>query len=312
MEREARYAMVGLSSILLCLGLAGFLIWLAGAQLSHQFDTYIIAFTGPVRGLSTGGEVFFNGIRVGEVTKLSIDRNDTNRVEARIRVDADAPIHTDSRAGLEPQGVTGVNYIQISAGTAKASLLKDVTPLGRIPVILATPSPLESLLQGGGDVLTRTVEVLDRTKKLMSDENIAGISGAISDIHAITGSVRDQRRLMADADASARSLDLAASRIAVLAANTDHLVEGPGKAAIANLADASLQMKLAAKDAQGLIAALKGPAADFAARGLPQIEISAAHLQIAADSITRLSDQIQLSPSAFLAKPPAQTLKVKP
>jgi phospholipid/cholesterol/gamma-HCH transport system substrate-binding protein len=27
-----------------------------------------VAFKGPVRGLSTGGEVFFNGIRVGEVT----------------------------------------------------------------------------------------------------------------------------------------------------------------------------------------------------------------------------------------------------
>ena len=312
MERNAHYALVGLFSILLCLGLAGFVVWLAGAQFSRRFDTYIIAFTGPVRGLSTGGEVFFNGIRVGEVTKLSLDRDSPDKVKAQIRISADAPIRTDSRAGLEAQGVTGVNYIQITAGTLKASLLKEATPLGHVPVILATVSPLESLLQGGGDVLTRSVEVLDRTKRLMSDDNLAEASGAMHDIHGVTNAAYEQRRMFADLDSSAKSIDQAARQIRELASTTTQLMDGQGRRAVTEFADASAQMKVAAGDAHEMLAALKGPAGDLATRGLPQLEAAAAHLQVAVDSIDRLSTQIELNPSAMLAKAPAETLQVKP
>lgn len=312
MERNAHYALVGALSILLCLSLVAFVVWLAGAQLSKRFDAYVILFTGPVRGLSTGGEVFFNGIRVGEVTKLSLDRENPNQVKALIKITADAPVRTDSRAGLEPQGVTGVNYIQITAGSLKASLLKEVTPLGHTPVILATVSPLESLIQGGGDVLTRTVEVLDRTKTLMSDANLANVSGAMHDIHGLTSAAYAERRILADLDLSARSVDRAAAQISALASTTSTLMNGPARRAVAEFTDASAQMKMAAADAHDILSALKAPTGELAAHGLPQMETAAAHLQVAADSINRLSTQIELNPSAMLAKPQAETIQVKP
>ena len=304
MERNAHYALVGALSILLCLGLVGFVIWLAGAQLSKRFDNYIIAFTGPVRGLSTGGEVFFNGIRVGEVTQLSLDRQNPDKVKAQIRIQADTPVRADSTAGLEAQGVTGVNYIQLTAGTLKTPLLKETVRPGQIPVIVATTSPLESLLEGGGDVLTRSVEVLDRTKRLLSDDNLAEAAGVMHDIHGVTSAAYQQRRIIADLDASAQ--------IGKLATTTSTLVDGQGRRAITQFADASAQMKIAATDAHEMLAALKGPAGELAGRGLPQLETAAAHLQVAVDSINRLSTQIELNPSAMLAKPPAETLKVQP
>ena len=312
MERNAHYALVGALSILLCLSLVGFVIWLAGAQLSKRFDTYIIAFTGPVRGLSTGGEVFFNGIRVGEVTRLSLDRENPNKVKAQIRIQADTPVRTDSTAGLEAQGVTGVNYIQITPGALKTPLLKETTPMGQTPVIVATASPLESLLQGGGDVLTRSVEVLDRTKRLMSDENLAEATDVMHDIHGVTSAAYAQRRIIADLDASAKSVDLAASQIGMLATTTSKLMDGQGRRAITEFADASAQMKVVAVDAHDMLTALKAPAGELAAHGLPQLETAAAHLQIAVDSINRLSTQIELNPSAMLAKAPAETLQVQP
>jgi phospholipid/cholesterol/gamma-HCH transport system substrate-binding protein len=312
MERNAHYALVGALSILLCLSLVGFVIWLAGAQLSQRFDTYVVAFTGPVRGLSTGGEVFFNGIRVGEVTKLSLDRDNPDKVKAQIRIEADTPVRTNSTAGLEPQGVTGVNYIQITAGTLKASLLKETTPLGHMPVILATVSPLESLLQGGGDVLTRSVEVLDRTNRLMSDDNLSEATSAMRDIHGVTRAAYEQRRVFADLDASAKSVDRAAAQIRTLASTTTNLMDGQGRRAVTEFADAAVQLKIAAADAQEMLTALKAPTGELATRGLPQLETAAAHLQVAVDSINRLSTQIELNPSAMLAKAPAETLKVRP
>jgi phospholipid/cholesterol/gamma-HCH transport system substrate-binding protein len=312
MERNAHYAMVGLISILLVAGLGAFMVWLAGAQFAQRFDVYDVAFKGPVRGLSTGGEVFFNGIRIGEVTKLSLDRTDPNKVQARIRVTSEAPVRVDSRAGLEPQGVTGVNYIQISAGSLKYPLLKDVTPEDKIPVILASPSALESLLQGGGDVLTRAVEVLDRTNRLLSEENIAAFGGVLQDVHAVTNHLRHQDQLLVDLDRTVNSVNQTSERIAAVAASSSKLVDGDGKRALANLADAAAELKSTATDARAMIAALKGPASNFATTGLPQFNRTVSSLETAADSISRLTSQLELNPSGVLSKPPAATLQVKP
>src|SRR5437763_10743570 len=116
MERNANYALVGLASTLLLVALLVFAVWLAGIR-GENYDYYDVVFQGPVRGLSQGGEVHFNGIKVGEVSKIFLDKKDPTKVVARAKVTSDVPIRVDSYGTLEPQGITGVNYIQITAGT---------------------------------------------------------------------------------------------------------------------------------------------------------------------------------------------------
>src|ERR1700759_5437293 len=126
MENKYTFALEGLSSLILFIGLVIFVVWLARISFSQEYDLYDIVFDGPVRGLNQGGEVHFNGIKVGEVTKIALDRPTPSRVIARARVTSDVPIRVDSYATLEPQGITGVNYIQITAGTPSKPLLKVV------------------------------------------------------------------------------------------------------------------------------------------------------------------------------------------
>ena len=126
MERNANYALVGLVSTVLLMALVIFVVWLAGSSLNRDYALYDIVFQGPVRGLSQGGEVHFNGIKVGEVSKIFLDPSDSRLVIARARVTDDVPIRQDSFATLEPLGITGVNYVQISAGTGTLPLLKDI------------------------------------------------------------------------------------------------------------------------------------------------------------------------------------------
>ena len=59
---------------------------------------YDIVLTGPVRGLSRGSQVRFNGIDVGEVINLSLDQADPTLVIARAAVTSDIPIRADSFA----------------------------------------------------------------------------------------------------------------------------------------------------------------------------------------------------------------------
>ncbi|MDP2258933.1 MAG: MlaD family protein [Caulobacter sp.] len=312
MERNANYALVGIASILLFIGAIVFGVWLARFAVNRDYDVYDILFFGPVRGLSEGGEVHFNGIKVGEVTKLELDRRDPNRVIARIRVTSDVPIREDSSATLEPQGITGVNYVQITAGTSAKRLLKDTVPDGEIPVIRSQNSALSDLLQGGGTVLTRTIEALDRVNKVLSDENVKTLGAALSDVQAITAEARERKAIIADAQKALQNIDAAAIEISELTRSTRGLVETDGKRTLAELADAAEELKAATSDARAMITRLEGPTTDFATTGLPQLTRAVTTLQSAAESLDRLVGEVEANPQGVISKSPAKEVEVRP
>ena len=312
MEKNANYALVGASSLILFVGLVIFVVWLARLQFTRDYDTYDILFQGPVRGLSQGGEVHFNGIKVGEVTKIALDRTNPARVIARARVTSDVPIRVDSYATLEPQGITGVNYVQITAGAASKPLLKDTVPPGQIPVIRSQRSTLSDLLEGGGTVLTRTIEALDRINRVLSDQNIKSFSSAVADAQTLTAELRKRKAIIADAQKALQDIDAAAQQFTKVAASTDEVLNGDGRRTVKNVAEAAEEAKAAAASARAMIANLEGPTQDFAARGLPQITAAVIEMQAAAQSLQRLLNEVQSSPTGALGKPAGEEIKVKP
>lgn len=312
MEKDANYALVGLSTLILFLGLVIFGVWLAKVQFSRDYQLYDIIFQGPINGLTQGGEVRFNGIKVGEVTKIELARENPKNVVARARVTSDVPIRVDSVATLEPQGITGVNYVQISAGTPSKPLLREVTPDGKIPVIRSQRSTLSDLLEGGGTVLSRTVEALDRINKVLSDQNVKTFSAALSDTQAVTAELRERKAVIADAQKALQSIDTAAQSISALGASGQNLLDGDGKRTLTNLADAAEETQAAAKDLRSMMGKLEGPTSDFATSGLPQLTAAAVQLQATAEAIERLANELQTNPRGAVAKPAGKELEVKP
>ncbi len=312
MERNANYALVGAVTLFLFMGLVIFVVWLAKLSFNQEYDQYDILFVGPVRGLSEGGEVHFNGIKVGEVSKIALDKSDPNRVIARARVTSDVPIKTDSYATLEPQGITGVNYVQITAGTPDKKLLKDTVENGKVPVIRSQRSALSDLLEGGGTVLTRTIEALDRVNLVLSDDNIKTFSAALNDVQAVTAEVRERKAIIADAQKALQSIDATAQSITDLSKSTENIVNGDAKRSLAELADAATELKGAAKDARSMISKLEGPTSDFASTGLPQLSAAIVTLQSAAESLDRLVGDVEQNPRGLVSKAPAKELEVKP
>ncbi len=320
MEKNANYALVGLSTMILLIGLIIFVIWLARLRINAEYDLYDVVFQGPVRGLSQGGEVHFNGIKVGEVTKIALDRTNPSRVIARARVSADVPIRVDSYATLEPQGITGVNLVQITSGTASKALLKTVEKARCermairecVPILKSQRSALSDLLEGGGTVLTRTIEALDRINRVLSDQNVKTFSAALSDTQAVTAELRERKSIIADGQKALQDIDGAAQQLTKLAASGQDMLDGDGRRTLKNVADAAEEAKATAKDARAIMAKLQGPTSEFATTGLPQITAAVVELQTAAESLERLVNDIQTNPTGALAKPAAAELKVKP
>ena len=312
MERNANYALVGIASLILLVGLTAFVLWLARVQFARDYDIYDILFEGPVRGISVGGEVHFNGIKVGEITRIALDPTNASRVISRVKVTSDVPIRTDSFATLEPQGITGVNYAQITAGTRARPLLKNVTPAGEAPVIRSQKSAMSDLLEGGGTVLQRSVEALDRVNRLLSDQNIKTMTRTFDDIAAVADELKAHKSIVTDADAALKSFGEAAQKISKLSDSTDRLVNGDGKAAVKNLSDAADEMKGAAHQAQHMLSKLDGPTTDFADTGLPALSNAITSLQTATDSLNRVLNKAERSPRGLIAKPTDKQIEVKP
>ena len=312
MERNANYALVGLISAIISVGLVIFVVWLAGHGLSRSLDKYNIVFRGPVRGLSQGAEVHFNGIKVGDVKRIYLDPKNATLVIAEAEVTSDVPVRADSIANLEPQGITGVNYIQISAGTPSKPLLKDTVTNGEIPIIHTKGDALTGLLAGGGDVIQRAVESLDRVNRVLSDKNIQSLSDTMSNLQAVTAEFRARKAMFASAQKAVEDADSAVLQVRELASSSNTLVNGDGKRALAKLADAATEIEASAKSVHGMVENLKGPTTDFATTGLPRLSGAIVSLQRATDHLDQVMGEIQNNPRGLLSKAPAKEVQVKP
>ena len=312
MERNANYALVGLASTILVIGLLVFIVWLTGAQWSKPYDFYDIVFRGPVHGLSKGGEVDFNGIKVGDVTTVSLDKHNPQNVIARVRISTDVPVRQDSFATLEPQGITGVSYVQITAGTATKPLLKDTVPEGVVPLMHSQRDALSDLLANGGTVLQRAVEALDRVNRIMSDENIKTITATLDDVQAVTAELRERKSIFADAQNTLQTTQQAMANIRDLAKSSQGLVETNGKQTIVKFGDAATELTATSKALHEMIGKLEGPTANFAATGLPQLTQTLSSLHRTSDDLDRLLNELQASPRGLIGKPPGKQVEVKP
>ena len=179
METKANFLLIGLFTIVSLAIAVIFTVWIANAGLDKQYASYDVIFDGPVRGVEIGGDVRFNGIKVGEVNRLSLDKTNPSKVVARIRVVSETPVKKDSVAQLEPAGLTGLAYIQILAGSPKAGPLERRKGQER-PVIVSRGSQIDRLFQGSEGVLSTTLETLARVNRLLDDKNLAAVSAAIN------------------------------------------------------------------------------------------------------------------------------------
>ncbi|GIU67370.1 MlaD family protein [Candidatus Phycosocius spiralis] len=180
METRANYVMIGLFTILALFSAIFFTLWMSNSGIDKQESHFEVIFEGPVRGLEVGGEVRFNGIKVGEVTALNLSVKNPKDVVARIRVQSATPVKTDSIAQLEPSGLTGSAYIQILAGSDGAKRL--YPRIGQNPPIIRSQrGQLDRVLQDGESILSSSLEAVTRLNKLLSAENMDNFTNILKE-----------------------------------------------------------------------------------------------------------------------------------
>ena len=316
METKAHHALVGIFVVLLTVAGVFAFLWLAQATFDREFREYDVVFDGPVRGLRTASEVRFNGIQVGEVTDLGLNPDNPGEVIARIRVDAATPVKVDSFAQLEPQGLTGLSYLQISAGSPDAARLEG-RPGDRAPRIYARQAQLEELFQGGETLLDAAQLTFGRVGRLLSDENLESTRNILNSVETISASLAQEDQLVADLRSAVRSLDQAAQDISVAAENIEQfgvtaetfLVEEVSPM-VADVSSASIEVDRASQETYAAIAALRPGLEEFADDGLPQLSAAARDLRYLVAALERIALELEQDPAGFVTQPAGQEIEV--
>jgi len=180
METKANYVAVGIFTVALLLAMFGFVYWTAGVGGNSDLATLRIKIPGSASGLGRGSAVLFNGVKVGDVTRIYIDVNDPTVALAETTIDRATPITQSTQADVGIAGLTGQASIELKGGRAgEPSLLDLAEEVGEIAEITANPSALGNILQLTQNFLTRADGVLTSVETFV-DEVRVPLTGTVT------------------------------------------------------------------------------------------------------------------------------------
>lgn len=309
MERHASYALVGIISTAVLIAAIVFVVWLGGTRFKSSDDPYRIIFHGPVRGLSVGGEVQLNGIKVGQIERIRLDERDPNRVLTDIVLAQRTPIRVDSIASTETQGISGVSIVQISAGTPSKPLLRQTSDRRR-PIIPSKANSLSALLQGGGQMIESATSALDRVNRLLSDKNIGAFEQVAQDIRLTTGELAANRAMFTHAANTLAKLDRTADDIQRTSATINAIADTDGRQAMSDIASAARDLKLTIAEARAAVANVNQQTRTVGTTTLPAINGAMESLHDTSESLNRLIGELRQNPRRALLQKNGKELEI--
>ena len=207
METRAPFVVVGAFVLAAIAAVFGFVYWLHNTGGLGPRATYHVQFDGSVPGLLVGAAVLFNGIRVGEVTDLGLAPDSPRRVNATISVASTTPVRSDTKVGLEFQGLTGVPVVALEGGVLLANS-------GEVSTLIADPGAGEGMTQAARSALRRVDSVLaDNAEPLKNTianlqvfskglaRNTGKLDGIVAGLEKMTGASPPAQKITYDLSA---------------------------------------------------------------------------------------------------------------
>ncbi|KAA3600070.1 MAG: MCE family protein [Calditrichaeota bacterium] len=150
------------------------LIALTGQKIFEQRDTYFVKYSNiSVQGLEVGSQVKFNGISVGRVESIEIDKTDVGAIVMELSLEEGIPIKKDTKATLVSLGITGLKIIELQGGTNETELLE-------IGGFIEPGQSLFDEISGKAEVITEKIEtVLNNFVQMTGEGNRENIATLI-------------------------------------------------------------------------------------------------------------------------------------
>lgn len=270
METHVNHAAIGAFTLIVLTLAFGFIFWIKHYDEGGERIAFEMQFSGTVSGLAPGAEIFFNGIKVGNVSDIGFSGSDPNVIRVLGSVQKSTPIKADSDARISTNLLTGVAYIEILGGSANLDNLLAGNP----PAILVGEPPSD-FLPALGRVAGKLDATVDRLNSFF-DEVQPSTKRTIGNVEVFTSA------LAANSD----GLETLLANVADLSNNIKSLSDAADPAKIKAIVDNADRVMLAA--------------AKFSSRSADELSAAIVDFRRAVNQVKRVAEQIEKRPNSVI------------
>jgi phospholipid/cholesterol/gamma-HCH transport system substrate-binding protein len=293
METRAHHILIGMFTAMAGAGLMLFVMWMSQSVVDSDIKRYDILFREAVSGLSVGSIVQYSGIRVGDVEQLTLDPEDPRRVWARVRVAANTPVKTDTRARLALLNITGASGIELSEGTPQSEFLGGDDS---IPIIEAEPSPLTQLRVSSEELLVNVTTLVENANRLLSEENSAYVTRVLSNLDTVTTALAEEQQVLRE---GLQSLVSAGNDISRLINTVEDLTLRHGDPILGNAGETLATMQRISLQLEALVGENRD-ALNQGMQGIAELDPAMRELRATIFNLNSLVNRLGDDPAGFL------------
>jgi phospholipid/cholesterol/gamma-HCH transport system substrate-binding protein len=306
MESKVNFAAVGAFVIVLAVALIGGGLWLtSGKYYRKVYDVYQTYMTESVSGLNLNAPVRYRGVDVGRVRSIMLAPGNVEQVQLTLDIERGTPVKEDTLATLRTQGLTGIAFLELSAGRKDSPVLR-ASPGQPYPVIASAPSLMERLETATPVLLANLARTTDNLNALLDEPNRRALGSTLADLAVLSRTLAERSSAIdATLGNAARTMDNAARATAEL----PQLVQRFERTADAlermagEVAGAGASARGTLDSARSTLDSSRADVTQFTGTTLPEAREMIAELRGLTAAMRRVVEEVERDPRVLLQGP---------
>lgn len=200
MERQVNFILIGSLSFFIVIMFVAFLLWFGRIDIGDdKIKKYYIYTEHDISGIALRTPVKYKGIIIGNVAKISFDKNNIGLVKITLTINKEIPIREGSTLIMDSQGLVGMSYLSLHQN-----------PDGKI---IDDSSEARLVLEKNfmGNITNQVDKIATGITEVLNKQNINDITQAINSLSAFAVRL----------DAMSDSIDTIVKSTANIAKNLD-------------------------------------------------------------------------------------------
>jgi len=301
MEAKVNLVAVGVFVIVMTLTGIGSVLYLSSSRYYQKsYETYQTYMTESVSGLNRNAPVRYRGVDVGRVRAIALAPDNVELVEVTLEIERGTPVKVDTVAVLETQGLTGIAFVDLTAGHRGSPPLI-AKPGEAYPVIQSGPSLMGRLETSVPVLLAGLTRASDNFSAILDEDNQRVLKRMLADLALLS---RTLAARSATIDSGLAEASRAAKDSARVAGQLPQLVQRVERSADAFDRMAS-QLGGAGTSASRAVDATRADLQQFTAETLPEMRELVVELRELTATLQRAADRVERNPGALLQGQPA-------
>lgn len=295
MEEKTNYTIVGVIVLLLSVGLISAVLWLSVGFNQKEYHFYTVYLHESAAGLNEESPVKFNGVQVGFVKQIRLNKTDPRQVELTLSVEQGTPITTSTTATLISQGITGVAYVGLSAASSNLTPLRAM-PGEPYPVIPAKPSlfgQLDAMLK---EVSENVNKLSAQAEHIFNEENAKSIRHSLENLDKLSSVFANNAN---NINHSINSADVFLANMAKVSQQMPNIMSDL-KAGVTHFNALTQDLSTAGKDISSTMVAGKHTLDKFSQQTIPPAVILLRRLNSIAANLEKVSSEMRQNPSVVV------------